>query len=97
MPPITLESLRTKHDARDMSVFLDFEHLVLAITDDDVDIIRAVWVEFPTASWPRASGHLIEHLLDMKRYNTVRLFWEHDIFRMAGRNMATQTRLEWAA
>lgn len=77
--------LRLKHSANDPVLFYHFDGIALT---GDVSTIKQIWAEIPNSAWARASGHLIDDLIHRKMYDVVQLFWDHDMFRMAGRDVA---------
>lgn len=83
----TIACLKRKHLADDMSVCADFEALVMAPSSDTATV-KAVWDLFPDATWTRASGHLFEDIVRAERYDLARLFYDHGMFRMAGKDAA---------
>jgi hypothetical protein len=90
-----LEVYRQKHFANDITVFMDFETLCMEMSDEDPSRLLTIWTEFPDANWSRASGHLVEDLLNSKKYNMLRMFLTHDKFRMGGKNMAEMYQREF--
>ncbi len=81
-----LEQFCQKHEANDLSVFIDFEEMVM--NTRDVEFVLKCWREFPNAAWTRASGHFVEDMINNKMYDHLKLYWTHDMFRMGGKNMA---------
>jgi hypothetical protein len=87
-----MEILRKKHEADDMSVVIDFEQIIadLPDTDESLHLVQQIWTQYPSASWSRISGFVVEDLVEDKKYKILQLFWSHNKFRMGGRIAAEQ-------
>ena len=81
-----LDAFKRKHHANDLSVFFDFENMVIA--SNSKAFVKACWEAFPDAQWTRASGHLFQHMVDKNQFELARMFYEHKMFRMSGGDIA---------
>jgi hypothetical protein len=86
-PSFDFDAFRRKHDENDLSIFEDFRVFLLN-TENACNLLQSIWDAFPNATWTRACGFLIEDLVNEKKYELVRMFWKHDMFRMGGKDRA---------
>lgn len=80
------EHFRKKHDGNDLSVFMDFRDMVMKYRD--TEMVKTLWDTFPSASWTRACGFLVEEMEQKQMFDMLQMFWDHDMFRMGGHNRA---------
>jgi hypothetical protein len=84
----TIPNLRLKHEKNDTTVLLDFQDILMRTRD--IEFVKACWKEFPTATWTRADGHMVEDFIYYKMDDILNLFWEHDMFCRAGKDLASE-------
>lgn len=89
---MNFEEFRRKHDENDLTVFEDFRCFLLNLNESDIALVKIFWREFPNATWTRACGFLVEELVQKKKYLLMRMFWDHDMFRMGGQPRAEELK-----